>query len=450
MKEPLNQSIHARLAQKLSESLSAPFPTYTPRRIHGRVGMPGKATAVIGMRRAGKTTFLHQLRHERLVRGTPHERLPYINFEDERLAGLHAKELGALLEEYYRRFPALRGRDSITWCFDEIQLVPGWERFVRRLLDTEKVELFLSGSSAALLSREIASSMRGRAWEVVIHPFGFDEYLRHHELELPANQDFLSAPQRSRIEGAFMDYLEVGGFPEVQGYDVATRHQVLRDYVDVAMMRDVIERHAVSNVIGLRWLVRHLLGNAAGMFSAQKFYAALKSQGLAISKDTVHQLLGHLEDCFLIRTIWVDTASERRRMVNLRKAYPVDPGLIPVFDRTGRPNVGHALETVVFLELERRGLDIAYVRTPEDREVDFVVRGAGGVEELIQVSADATDRDTSERELSALDEAAGLYPEATRRLLTLSLDTMPARIPPGVIAQPAYEWLLNFPAHKRF
>ena len=83
----------------------------------------------------------------------------------------------------------------------------------------------------------------------------------------------------------------------------ADRYQLLRDYVDVATLRDVVERHGVSNVAGLRWLVRHLLGNATGLFSVEKFYAALKSQGLAISKDTVHQLMGHLQDCFLVRTV---------------------------------------------------------------------------------------------------------------------------------------------------
>jgi predicted AAA+ superfamily ATPase len=108
-------------------------------------------------------------------------RLPYINFEDERLAELKAQELHLLIEEHYRRFPALRGQETVTWCFDEIQVVAGWERFVRRLLDTEKVEVFLSGSSAARLSREIATAMRGRAWEVVIHIAA--RYARRHDLD---------------------------------------------------------------------------------------------------------------------------------------------------------------------------------------------------------------------------------------------------------------------------
>ena len=193
MDDPNSNALQARLIEKLAESLEAPLPVGTPRRIHGRVALPGKATAVIGMRRAGKTTFLHQLRGERLERGVGRERLPFIDFEDERLAGIVAKDLHPLVEEYYRRHPALRGRETVTWCFDEIQVVPGWERFVRRLLDAERVEIFLSGSSAALLSREIATAMRGRAWEVAIFPFSFEEALRHRGRAVPERADFLAA-----------------------------------------------------------------------------------------------------------------------------------------------------------------------------------------------------------------------------------------------------------------
>jgi predicted AAA+ superfamily ATPase len=192
-------------------------------------------------------------------------------------------------------------------------------------------------------------------------------------------------------------------------------------------------------------MVRQLLGNAGGAFSVEKFHRALKSQGLSISKDTVHQTLGHLEDCFLVRTVWIEADSERRRMVNPRKAYPVDPGLIPLFDRTGRANVGHALESAVLVELERRGHGVSYVRTPEGHEVDFLARRAGGEVELIQVSADASDPATAERELRGLAEAGRLFPKARRRLLTLTRDAQPSSVPLGVAVQPAYEWMLTPP-----
>lgn len=430
------------LTSKLADSLAGALPTSTPRQVFGATQLPGKATAVVGIRRAGKTTFLHQMRRDHLDRGLPREALPYLNFEDERLDALQAEDLATVVEEFYRRQPSLRRGARVLWSFDEIQLVRNWERFVRRMLDEENVEVMITGSSAALLSREIATSLRGRAWEVIIAPFSFAEALRHQGVQTPEHPDFLSPSERSHLERAFLAWLTTGGFPEAQGLDAASRHQLLRDYVDVAMLRDIVERHAVSNVAGLRWLVRHLLGNPAAMFSAQKFFQALKTQGFAISKDTVHQLLNHLEDCFLIRTVWMESASERQRMVNPRKAYPVDPGLIPVFDRSGRCNLGHALETAVLVELERRRYAVTYVRTPDGFEVDFLARRAGGDSELIQVAADLHDSTTLARELRALTDAGRIFPSARRRLLTMTAPTTRVAVPDGIVMQPAYEWCL--------
>jgi hypothetical protein len=199
----------------------------------------------------------------------------------------------------------------------------------------------------------------------------------------------------------------------------------------------------VTNVAGLRWLVRHLLGNAGASFSVEKFYAALKAQGFAISKDTVHQLLAHLEDCFLIRLVWMEAKSERQRMVNPRKAYPVDAGLIPLYDRSGRANRGHALETAVLVELQRRRCLVTYVRTEGGFEVDFLAREPAGRQWLIQVCADASDPQTAARELRALAEAGAKFPEARQLLLTLTRDGAPAEAPRGVTVQPAYQWMLT-------
>ena len=427
--------------EQLADSLQKPLPRLTPRRVFGKVRFPGKVTAILGMRRAGKTTYLHQLRRQRIEQGAARESLPYISFEDERLTDLDAAGLDLLLSEHARQLPD--GAGSVVWHFDEIQVVPGWERFVRRLLDTERAEVLITGSSSALLSREIATALRGRAWQVLIHPFSFEEALRHAGQSWPDDLARLSGRDRARLEQRFLEWLTTGGFPEAQGLDPSSRQQLLRDYVDVALLRDVVERHGVRNVAGLRWLVRHLLGNAGGLFSIEKFRAALKSQGIPIAKDTLHQLLGYLEDCFLVRTVWMESASERQRMVNPRKAYPVDPGLIPVFDRTGRANVGHALETAVLVELERRRYEVTYVRTPEGYEVDFLTRSATGELELIQVCADLTDPDTAARECRALEAAGRLFPRARKRLLVLTHDRLPAEAPGGTRVQTAWEWLLG-------
>ena len=189
--------------------------------------------------------------------------------------------------------------------------------------------------------------------------------------------------------------------------------------------------------------MRQLLGNAGGLFSVEKFHGRLKAQGISIARDTVHRLLGHLDDCFLVRVVSMESSSERQRMVNPRKAYPVDTGLIPVFDRTGRANLGHALETAVLVELERRRLDVTYVRTPQGYEVDFLVRGADRRPELIQVCANLADAGVAERELRALAVAGERFPEAGKRLLTLEHDDVPGTLPDGVVAETASAWMLN-------
>ena len=174
----------------------------------------------------------------------------------------------------------------------------------------------------------------------------------------------------------------------------------------------------------------------------EKFHAALRSQGLPVARDTLHEYLAYLEDCYLVRVVWMESASERQRMVNPRKAYPVDPGLIPVFDRSGRANVGHALETAVLIELERRRCEVTYVRTAEGYEVDFLARDGSGGMELIQVCADASEPATAARELRALAAAGRQFPRAATRLITLTGAAVPVTPPPGTTVQSAAEWLL--------
>ncbi|MBT4500216.1 MAG: ATP-binding protein, partial [Gemmatimonadetes bacterium] len=367
--------------QKIVDALAASPPPLTLRDVH-MPGIPGKAVAVIGPRRSGKTTFLWQVLADRLNQGWEREKLLYFSFEDERLAGMAAADLQLIIEEYYRLQPEWRDRQRVLFFLDEIQVVPGWEAFARRLLDTEQIELFFSGSSARLLSREVATSMRGRAMEALVFPFSFREFLRHSGQEPDQSMDRLPKAEQSILEKALRAYLSTGGYPEAQNAAVRDRFELLRGYVDTMLLRDVIERHAVSHPLALRWMVRQLLGNAGGSFSVNKFHNDLRAQGVPVAKDTLHAYLAHLQDAFLVRTASIATTSERRRMVNPRKAYPVDPGLIPIFDRSGKANLGHALETAVALELERRGAEIAYVRMANGREVDFLARYPEGNQEL--------------------------------------------------------------------
>ena len=438
-------SLHPVLLEKLNAALapaSSPLLTQRDARLPA---VPGKVHAVTGMRRAGKTTFLRQLQAARRE-NLPRERAVFVSFDDDRLADLAVEQLALLLEEYYRRYPELRGRETVYWFLDEIQLVTGWERFVRRVMDSEQVEIVVSGSSARMLSREVHTSLRGRGMETVIRPFSFREFLRHRGEEPARDAARWTAAERSLVEKRFQEYLREGGFPEAQGLPLALRIELLQGYVDTVLFRDVVERYGVSQVAALRWLVRQCLRNPAGSFSVHRLHQDLKAQGHGVAKEAVHALLGHLLDAFLLSAVSLATDSERRRNSNPRKLYPVDPGLIRAYDTSGRSNLGHALETAVLNELERRKADVGYVKTTEGFEVDFHVRHRTGAEDLVQVCADPSAPAAMDRELRALSQAAeDIDPRVIRRLLVLTRDQAIPLETSGVSVQPAYEWLLAEP-----
>jgi uncharacterized protein len=409
------------------------LPALTPRSVK-LPWLPGKADAIVGMRRSGKTWLLFQRMRELVAAGARREDLLYVNFEDERLGDLGAADLSRIVDAHYRANPTARQRGG-AFLFDEIQLVEGWERFVRRLVDTEAAHVCVTGSSAKLLSREIATSLRGRSIASEVFPFSFGEVLLHRGMR-PAGVP--PAAARSAIEHAFADYLRRGGFPEVQALDEPTRVRVLQDYLDVTILRDLIERHEIGNAAALRRFVRQLMSSPASLFSVHKVYGDLRSQGLSVSKDSLYAWLEHVEDAYAFFAVPIHTASERVRQSNPRKVYAVDPGLVTACARRGSADRGQLLETAVFVELRRRGGDITYLRTRSGREVDFVVAG-----ELVQAAASLDDAATRDREVRALREGMAELGSREATIVTIA-DEKRIRVDEGRIrVVPMWRWALG-------
>ncbi len=437
--EPISRDI---LRLKLAESISRPPDALTRRDIRWP-NIPGKPLAVIGVRRSGKTSLLQQQRAVRIAEGRPVESQLLLGLEDERLVGMTATDLGWMIAEHEREFPDLGSNRLLTLYLDEVQLVDGWESLVHRLAETREIELFVSGSSAKLLSREVATALRGRLLEVLVHPFSFREALRHTGKEPADPWPRTRQAERAALDRALRDYLQAGGFPEAQGIDPRDRAKLLSGYVDAMVLRDVIERYAVTNVVALRALQRHLLANPGSPFTVQKFYNALRSQGVPVGKDTLHEYLAHLQDAFLVRVLDMHSASERQRMSNPRKPYPVDPGLIPLYERPGREHRGRALETVVLLELERREYSVTWLRVGADLEVDFFATRPGDPPLLVQVCMDTTADATWNREIRAIEAAAREHPDAEAVLVTQD-PTPPHRpLPSRLRWMAATQWLLE-------
>ena len=354
-----------------------------------------------------------------------------------------------LLETFARMHPATR-EDGAYLFLDEIQAVPGWARFARRVLDTERVRLHITGSSAKMLSTDVATEFRGRGLAVDVWPFSFGEFARHLG-ESAADDRHRGAAGRSKLEALFLQYLRTGGFPGVAAMDERERVQTLQDYVELVVVRDTVERHRLANVPAVRAFILTLVQSTGKRFSVNKTYRDLKSRGVEVGKDLLHAVLGHAADACLAFTVGVFSRFVRERAVRPRKVYAIDPGLAGAVSLATTRDTGARLETAVYLELRRRlgrARDgaIPYYLTRGGREVDFLVGDAeqGEATAMTQVCADLSDKATRERELRALDEAMAELRLNTATLVTLH-DTGEERLPGGTVhIVPAWRWALGW------
>ncbi|MDT8390157.1 MAG: ATP-binding protein [Lentisphaeria bacterium] len=432
--------MEALIRQMIADSMEMAYGADLVERERALAEIPNTATVLIGMRRTGKTCRMFQRIRELIAAGVDRERILYLNFEDERIGSVDADFPRAVDEAYFRAYPPAAGVTSY-YFFDEIQYVSGWERFVRRLLDRRDVRIFLSGSSSKLLSSEVATAMRGRAIETRIHPYSFSEFLTARAIAIPNEPDKTGRQQRAQIEHALIDYLREGGFPAVQGLPEREWRQMLQGYVNTVVLRDIVERHGLTGIAALRYLTRRLMSASASHFSVSKFYNELKSQGMKCGKDTLHDYLQHLEDAFLFSGVFLDTPSERRRMVNPRKMYAADHGLVwACVPPGGNWGMGHALENAVYTELLRRDHAPNYGITRNGYEIDFVVKLRDGRRLAIQVCADPGDPATLAREVRALTDTD---PDTTLLLLTSFTEDDIEADGRSIRMVPAWKWFLT-------
>ena len=220
------------------------------------------------MRRVGKTYFLYQTIIDLMHSGVSLQQILLVNFEDERLLPMAAKQMGELLDAFYTLHPENHNRRCYIFL-DEVQNVQDWQLVVRRYLDSKNVQLYLTGSSSKLLSTEIATSLRGRSLATEVWPFSFKEFLLNHNISEPKT---FGQKTIDIMHGHLIKYFTTGGFPAVQHMPMNDWHETLRGYIDTVILRDIIERHHISNTNLLRYLIAALLKNAACAFSVNKFF----------------------------------------------------------------------------------------------------------------------------------------------------------------------------------
>ena len=426
------------LRELFSDFYETPMPEMTPRRV-AIPEVPRCATVVLGMRRTGKTFLLYQRMNELLDSGIPKDRMLHVNFEDDRLMDMTADDLKYVPEVYYQMFPENHGK-LCYFFFDEIQNVQHWESFVRRMVDTPNVQVYLSGSSAKLLSKEVATAMRGRSLEIENMPFSFEEFLLYHQVfrEIPRN---VSSSSRSKLRNAVEQYFSIGGMPAVQDVTDTIRASMLQGYVNTVIYRDVVERHNIPNSQALKYTMQMVFNNPARQLSVRKIADTLQSQQIATSRESVADYLDWLADAYLVHKLELHSESAVRRRTNPGKYYLNDVGIVRAMRIKHALDLGPLLENLVYLQLRRQGFQMEYVNTADGSEVDFIAfHPMQNDYRLVQVCFDMENQATFEREVSALREASDALGVKDCRIVTWDDEGV---LPDGIRIVPAWKFLLN-------
>ena len=397
-----------------------------------------KAITVIGLRRVGKTYLLYQTVRE-LLKSLKLENIFYVNFEDNRLEWLSSKDLSRIVELYKKYNPESK---IMYLFFDEIQNVKGWERFVRRLLERRDVRIFITGSSSKLLSKEIATSLRGRSLSFKLFPLSFREFLSFKGFE--AKEPFIE-DERGRMERYLEEYIRFGGFPEIVNYDVHLKLRTLQEYLDMVVYKDLVERYGIEKISVMKALIRLIMRNFSRRVSIRNLYNTLSS-GMTLSRNTVYEYFSYLEDVGFVLPVRKFSFSEKESMRSIAKLYVIDSGFPTIY---GLRDFGYRMENVVAVELLRRKhyfnplLNIYYWHDRQQKEVDFVVTEGLDVKELIQVCYDVDDLNTKKREIGALLKASKELGCKSLHVITWDYESVENVERRKVRFIPLWKWLLK-------
>ena len=362
---------------------------------------------ITGPRRAGKTFYFYQK-----MREVGKEKALYLNFEDIRLMNVDFRDIREIL----RIYSELSNSPPVYIFMDEIQNIEGWEHAVRNLYERQEYSIFLTGSSSKLLSREIATELRGRSISHLLLPFSFSEFLRAQGLEINTP---VSGDKEAKIRNQLLNYLKYGGFPQIV-FEEKMKDRLLSEFAETMLYRDIVERHGIRSINLAKILLGHMMAGYGREFSINSTYNFLKSQSVRVSKDTVYTYASYFLDSLSLFFLNRYSEKVRYRESWPKKIYLSDTG----FARTTGKNTetGRLMENAVFLHLKRLqnmyNIRIFYYKN--GGEVDFLILKDGRVETLIQVTYSMQDADVRRREIRPLLAASKRF--GTKSLLIVTWD----------------------------
>ena len=380
----------------------------------------------VGLRRAGKSYLLYQ--HIQTLIKTKQasiENILYINFEDERISSVKVEELNLFIESYNEMFD---GKPIIY--LDEIQNIDGWEKFARRLADS-KYRVFITGSNAKMLSKEMHTTLGGRFIAKEVYPFSFSEYLTFNQITLDRNWEYGSI--RPQVVKLFHDYFYFGGFAE--SFPLKDKRSWLNSIYQKILLGDVISRNDIRNENAIKVLVKKLAESVMQPSSLARIKNIIDSTGTTISRNTLVDYLQLLEDAYLVFGIsnYSDKLSDKE---TFKKRYFFDNGLLNnfLFDPETK-----LLENIVAIKLKQQyGDDLFFYN--KNIEVDFFIPGE---HRAIQVSYSIADDLTKQREIKALIKLSEVYATEKMEIITWDEESTIQENDKTIEIIPVWKWLLK-------
>ena len=382
----------------------------------------------VGIRRAGKSFLLYQRMQQLLQEGIGWDSMVYINFEDERLTGMTVLDLNLIIEIHLEQY----GKEPIMFL-DEIQVVPGWEKFARRLADA-KYKVYITGSNAKMLSGEIMTTLGGRYIPVDVYPYSFAEFLDVQHVSR-SEEDMLATHSRAAIVNRFNDYFRYGGFPESVGLPV--KRDYLNSIYQKIYLSDIAERNGISNVGGLRLMIKKMAESIRQPLSFNRIASIISSSGRKMSVNSVAKYVDNAQQAWMITPV-SNIASRMADRESNRKYYFTDNGLLSLF----LVNQDSALlENLVAINLFRLyGRDDRVFFFNREAEIDFYVPEA---ELAVQVCHSLADADTRKREFGAFRHLPHKLPCTRRVVITYDEEEKFVQDDCLVEVMPAWKWLLS-------
>ncbi len=404
-----------------------------------------KIITIIGPRRSGKTYFLYYIIKE-LTKKEPRKNILYINFEDERLVNINISDLEYIIPLFFELANPDKTK-KIYLFFDEIQNIKFWEKYIRRIYDRSIYQIYLTGSSSKLLSREISSSLRGRNLEYIIMPLNFKEYLKFNNIEYSNLVSYTD--ESGYILSELNQFLNYGGYPEVaMEKDKKIKLKILTSYYNTIFAMDMAEHFGISEINVLNAFMKYLSSVYSKYFSISKIYNIFKSAGYKISKNKLLEFLYDSEEIFFFFSFQIYSGSEKKKMSYQKKIYVIDPGIINSLKN--EMSISRLMENTVFLELYKRSMEnnfsIAYWKEygkTNGKEVDFLLYEEFKIMELIQVTYISDLKEINNREISGLLAAAKYFKCNNLLIITWNYEGEIIENDEKIIFKPLYKWLLN-------